>query len=326
MSTEPSKYAQNQFLSGTFEDYPRMDEILADTKDRAPLVTAGIAEFSDPISALLMRIGAWDGVWMAYQNALASQPARTLAFEEKLASLTRSPGGDLPSPLTKWVGTIEIEVGNSGPIYTYLLPRGRETVTGGTLDERLDALDGLSSRLAEQTTVPALVTLAATVGTFATAARALRTLQTQAKSEVETTRATLETTRVACAILLYKLVACAMQFWGDTPELVDTIFDVNILRRPAQEIPDAPADTLWTPGTRTLSTTVLPARATRLTAWRIAPGGMPEQLHTGGFGETSVVIPATITWVTGGLYQIWLVGVNGSGSSVAGPVQNWTAA
>ncbi len=68
-----------------------------------------------------------------------------------------------------------------------------------------------------------------------------------------------------------------------------------------------------------------PAGGSRLEAWRTGPGGMPELLLTAGPGQTSVLIPATITFVPGGLYQLWLVAVNSKGSSLPGPVQNWTA-
>ena len=52
---------------------------------------------------------------------------------------------------------------------------------------------------------------------------------------------------------------------------------------------------------------------------------MPEQLATGEPGETAVQIPVTITWVSGGLYQIWLVALNSKGPSAPGPIQSWTA-
>ena len=52
---------------------------------------------------------------------------------------------------------------------------------------------------------------------------------------------------------------------------------------------------------------------------------MPEPLLTAGPRVTTVLIPATITFTAGGLYQLWLVAVNSRGLSLPGPVQNWTA-
>ena len=90
-------------------------------------------------------------------------------------------------------------------------------------------------------------------------------------------------------------------------------------------MPDAPLDTTWVPSTRTLSTSALPLGATRLEAWRVGLGAMPELLLTAGPGATTIIIPATITFTPGGFYQLWLVGVNSKGRSGAGPNQNWTA-
>ena len=50
---------------------------------------------------------------------------------------------------------------------------------------------------------------------------------------------------------------------------------------------------------------------------------MPELLLTAGPGATEIIVPATITFTPGGLYQLWLVAVNSKGRSTPGPVQNW---
>ena len=325
MPAEPSKYALNQFDSSTVGRPSLMDEFLADLVPRATAATAGIADFSSVMSELGMLIGAWDGSFAAWTIARNCVPSCTYDFEDKMASLTRPPNANEPSPLETWDATIRTQVAYQGPVYMILLPNGREALTHGTYESRLDTLTNLGTNLALQVTKPVLVTLGTTVTAFANAARTLRTAQTTAKAEVEITRNTLETRRIACANVVYKLTGCGMMVWNATPDLVDTLYDISILRRPVKDPPDAPADTTWTPATRTLSTLAMPARATRLQAWRIAPGGMPEMLHTGISGETFVTIPNTITWTSGELYQLWLLALNGSGESVPGPVQTWTA-
>jgi hypothetical protein len=52
---------------------------------------------------------------------------------------------------------------------------------------------------------------------------------------------------------------------------------------------------------------------------------MPELLLTAGPGQAEVIIPATITFTPGALYQLWLVALNSKGKSAPGPLQNWTA-
>ena len=325
MSLELSKFAQNQFNSITIKNFSLMGEIINDAVPRATTVTSGIAAFASAVSDLDMQKGAWNGSYMAWNNAKAVQKGRTLAFTDKLASVTRKPDLETNSPLGEWEYIIEGQAAKGSPTYVTLLPNGRETITAGSFDEQLDALTGLSSRLATFTAKPVLVALGVTVGTFASDTRALRDLQTTAKGDVESARATLELRRKGCADALYALVGCAMQVWKETPERVDTVFDYSLLRNPVADVPDAPADTIWTPATRTLSITVMPARGSRLEAWRISPGGMPEQLHTGNPGETFVQIPTTITWISGGTYQLWLLAINGRGESEPGPVQSWTA-
>ena len=69
----------------------------------------------------------------------------------------------------------------------------------------------------------------------------------------------------------------------------------------------------------------MPDGATRLVAWRLAPGGAPEQLATGDFGALSVTILPAITFTPGLTYQLWLQGRNAKGQSEPGPVTTWIA-
>jgi type II secretory pathway pseudopilin PulG len=325
MSTSPSKYAENQFDSATRERMPLMDAILDDTVTRATNATAGNPAFSGVIATLDMMAGAWKGGWISLLVQEAALPGKSLAFDEKMAALTRKPDADTPSLLDSWLNTLEGQVAKGGTVYVSLLPTGREAFTTGSRGEQLNNLDQFAIALQAQTTKPLLVTLGGTVATFATEARALRNVQTDAKGDIELARTTQEGYRKQAAAALYALIGQGMVVWNETPELVDNLFDVNILRDPPQDVPLAPADTAWNPASRTLSTTALPASATRLQAWRLGPGGAPELLLIGEAGETALVIPAGITFTPGSLYQLWLVAINSRGSSDPGPVQNWTA-
>ncbi len=66
--------------------------------------------------------------------------------------------------------------------------------------------------------------------------------------------------------------------------------------------------------------------ATRLVAWRLGPGGAPEQLATGEFEALEVAISADITFTPGSLYQLWVTAKNGRGQSEPSPAVSWTAA
>ena len=324
-ATEPSKYAENQVEVATRERFPLMSELLADTVPRATTAVGSNVNFIVVLAALNTAATAWTAGETVLANAEAAQPASTFAFDDKMASLTRKPDADTSSPLETWDTTIRGQVAYQGPTYMLLLPQGRETVTAGTIEQQLDALRDLGVRLTAQVAKPVLVTLGTTVTTFASAARALRTAQTNAKTAVDLARDAQELKRLTAAAAVYGMLGQGMNIWSLTPLLVDSLWDVNILRRVAQSVPAAPADTAWDAPNRTLSTTAMPAGGSRLEAWRTGPGGMPELLLTAAPGVTSVLIPATITWTPGGLYQLWLVAVNSKGSSLPGPVVNWTA-
>lgn len=323
---EPSKYSENQFDSSTKGRLALMGEILADTRPRLALAQFTNAGFTVALTALDAVITLWNAAETARANAEAALPGATYSFIDKLASLTRKPDADTNSVLEGWDVIIRGQVAYQGPTYQLLLPNGRETLTAGTLEAQVDAGRDFGTRLSNQATKPTLVSLGATVTTFYTATRNLRTAQTNAKAAVDASIAALEPLRVQAAAALFAMVGTGMSLWSATPDRVDTLFDVNLLRGPIQDVPAAPADTFWTPVTRRLSTSALPNGATRLEAWREGPGGMPELLAIGETGALFVEIPATITFNTGDLYQLWLQSRNSRGSSEAGPKQNWVAA
>jgi hypothetical protein len=324
-STEPSKYAENQFLAATVRGYPLMSEILADTLPRAQAATLSYPNFLGVLMGLSSATAAWNSGETLIANAEAALPGFTFAFDDKMTALTRKPDADTASLLENWDTTIRSQVAHQGPVYMTLLPAGRETITTGTREEQLDALRDFGLRLTAQTTKPVLVTLGATVTTYATAVRTLRSAQINAKGVLETARLAQEPRRLAAAAALYALIGQGMVTWSTNPLQVDTLWDVNILRNAPQQVPPAPLDTTWVAATRTLSTTALPLGATRLEAWRVGPGAMPELLLTAGPGATEIIIPATLTFTPGGLYQLWLVAINSKGRGTPGPVQNWTA-
>ena len=325
MSHEPSKYAENQFESATRSSLPLMSELLADTRPRLAVAAAANALFNPPLVLLDSSIALWEAGETLIANAEAAQLSATLAFQDKIDSLARKPDADTNSPLETWDVGIRGQVAFQGPTYLLLLPQGRETITIGTYDARLDAGRDFGIRLSQQTGKQVLIDLGVVVSAFYTSACALRTAQTTAKSLLEDARMDQEPLRLLAAAALFNMVGVGMCVWRATPLLVDTLFDIGLLRGSMQEIPAAPANTTWTPGTKTLSTTALPNWATRLEMWRQAPGGMPEQLAIGAVDALSVQVPSGITFETGVTYQLWLQARNGRGSSGPGPKQTWTA-
>ena len=137
--SELSKYAENQFLSATLDNLALMGEFLADTYPRVALAAATMPVFEPIRGELQSIIAAYDTTESLVTNQEALLPSRTLAFENKLASLTRKPDPDTNSPLETWHLTLAAQAPVGGVTYTYLLPQGRETLTTGTYDQQLDA-------------------------------------------------------------------------------------------------------------------------------------------------------------------------------------------
>lgn len=325
MPQEPSKYAENQFESATRGSLPLMSELLADTRPRLATAAAANALFNPPLALLDSAITGWEAGETRIANAEAAQLGGTLAFQDKMDSLTRKPDADTNSPLETWDVTIRGQVSFQGPTYLLLLPQGRDTITGGTYDARLDAGRDLGIRLSQQAGKQVLIDLGVVVTAFYASARALRNAQNTDKSLLDDARMDQDPLRLAAAAALFNMVGIGMSVWRNTPLLVDTLFDVGLLRGPVLATPAAPANTTWTPATHTLSTTALPADATRLEMWRQAPGGMPEQLAIGAVDALAVSVPGGITFETGVTYELWLQALNSRGSSGPGPKQTWTA-
>jgi hypothetical protein len=230
----PSKYVENQFLVATVNRFALMSEVLADTLPRATTATAGQPAFTAVLAALSAAAAAWNTGESTLANAAAALPASTYALEDKLASLTRKPDADTPSLIESWDILIRSQVAFRSPVYRSLLPQGRKTVTAGRREDQLDALRDLGLRLAAQAGKPALIALGAIVTTFANAARALRNAQINAKAALETARQAQEARRVTAAAALYALIGQGIVTWSATPALVDTLWNVNLLRRPAR--------------------------------------------------------------------------------------------
>lgn len=325
MPAEPSKYASNQFDVVTERRFPLMSEILSDSVARLTIAVIGHAALASALTLLNTASTNWSAGETVLANAEAAQLSGTAALVDKLDTVTRKPDIDTNSLIEAWESTIRSQVPFQGTIYTLLLPHGRETLTAGGIEDQLDALRDFGTRLTAQVMKPTLVSLGTTVTTFATAARALRTTQLNAIAAVENARVSQELLRIAAAAELYNMAGLGMQVFKLTPALVDTLFDVHKLRGPALDIPVPPADTLWTPATRTLSTTALPPDASRIEAWRQGPGSAPERLAVGAPGDLSVEIPAIYIFDHLKTYDLWLQARNGEGTSLPGPKTTWTA-
>jgi hypothetical protein len=320
---ELSKYAENQFLNATISSVSLTSEIIADCKPRLAFAVTQDASFAGINGEFISSSTAWEAAETVATNCEAALKSATMALDEKLTSLTRKPDADTNSLIETWDTTIRAAVAYQGTTYTLLLPDGRETITRGTIEAQLDAIRDFGVRLSAQAGKPTLIALGTTVTTFSTAARALRTAQTTCKTRLDDSRQDLEALRIINCQVLYAMVGIGMNAYRTTPEKVDDLFSIGLLRGSILTAPLAPTDTTVVVATRTVSTTAMPAHATRLEGYRQAPGGAPELIAIGEPGQLSIVIENLYTFTEGVPYQIWLQARNSRGTSPAGPVQEW---
>ena len=321
---EPSKFATNQFITATVGTFILTSEIIADAKPKLTLAASQDARFNDILSELISTSAAWGAGEIVLTNYDAAYGSWTLGLETKLDSLTRNPTPDTNSVLEDWDIAIRGQVPHSGPVFKYLLKDGRETLTKGTIEQQLDAGDAFAIRLSEQTAKAVLVTLSTTVTAFYVAARALRNKQLEFKNKLTDARRDQEALRILNCKVLNTMVGIGMGVYRDDLLRVDDLFSVSLLRGSVLQIPSAPIDTTFVDATKTASTSVMPAEATRLEIYRQAPGGAPELLGIGEPGELSITIDSVFLFTAGVTYQIWLQGRNSKGSSEPGPKVDYT--
>ena len=321
------KFASNTFRIVTENNTALAGEIL---RDHAPKLALAAMTWIDLITVNNETSGLlsmWDAAEQVEINSEAAQLSATSAVDDKLAAMTRKPDLDTNSPLEQWDATIRANVAYQGTTYTLLLPHGRETLTGGTIPERIEAPEGFVTRLLAQAAKPALVTLGGVVNTFYQALKTLHVAQQDRINEYTAARTELATLNARVAKQMFRNTGQAMMVWCDEEDnfRIEGLFDMALIREEAPALPAQATLPTWVPGTRTLSIAALPDRATRLEAWRIGPGGAPELLAVGESGATSVVIPAMYIFTPGSLYQLFVKGRNGRGSGEASPSVSWTA-
>ena len=280
MPEEPWKFAFNTFLSVTENRIPLMSELLHDHQPKLVLAATTEPFLSTASTETTAVLALWDTAEQAVVNTEAAQLSATAAFEDKMASLTRKPDIDTNSPLESWDSVIRAQVPYQGTVYQLLLPHGREGLTTGTYQERIDAIEGLATRLSQQSSKPTLVSQGLIVLAFRGVLNTMWNAQNTAENAATAARTAIETLRVTAARQLFRNTGFAMAAWNTELNLpkIEALFDMSLVRGDSQPAPGVPIDTTWVPASRTVSTTSMPAAATTLEVWRQGPGGAPELL------------------------------------------------
>ncbi len=134
--------------------------------------------------------------------------------------------------------SIRAQVPYQGTVYQLLLPHGREDFTTGTYQQRIDALEGLATRLGQQVSKPVLVSLSATVSSFRGTLNTLWNAQNSAEVAAASARTAIETLRVTAARQLFRNTGFAMTVWNSELNLpkIEALFDMALVRGDTQPI------------------------------------------------------------------------------------------
>ncbi len=159
MSTAPSKFSINSFETGTKIRFPLVKSLLLNMEAQFEQAAEGNGAFQPALTSLTNQRTSWLYGNTSIINAEATQLSSTLAVEAKLESMSHKPDVDTPSPLDTWDNTIQAVAPKGGTLYKLLLPHGRETLTGGKIDDRVSELTAFALRLTQQGGQPTLVAL-----------------------------------------------------------------------------------------------------------------------------------------------------------------------
>ncbi|MEQ1840536.1 MAG: hypothetical protein ABL994_09005 [Verrucomicrobiales bacterium] len=231
---ETWQFARNTFQSVTATSYKLMNIILSDHLTRLG-ASIGDADFVEMLARTTPVKAAWDAAYTAWLSSKGIYKGRTELWEAKLTDLSTL-------RIKQWDIAIQGVFLEGTGDYTMLLPNARGPFQKGAYDLRLAQVKSLQERLLAVTpAVPALTTLAATVGTYHTEMKTLRDTQQTAEQSVDNSAALLEIERLAAATMMYKNLGRLMEKFADTPVRVEDFYDMNYIRDGAAVPPeDAP--------------------------------------------------------------------------------------
>ncbi len=231
---ETWQFARNTFQSVTATSYKLMNIILSDHVARLGAIT-GDADFTTMVARTTPVKAAWDAAYDAWLSSKGIYKGRTELWAAKLADLSAL-------RIKQWDIAIQGVFLEGTGDYTMLLPNGRAPFQKGAYDLRLAQVKSLETRLLAVTpAVPALTTLAATVGTYHAEMKTLRDTQQTAEQTVDNYAALLEIERLAAATMMYKNLGRLMEKYADTPVRVEDFYDMNYIRdgkpAPPEDVP-----------------------------------------------------------------------------------------
>ena len=224
-------FARNTFTSISGQSNKLANILIVDHFSRLGAIT-GDTDFMAMVSRTTPVKTAWDGAYVTWISSKGVYKGRTELWVAKLADLSSL-------RIKQWDIAIQAVFLEGTGDYTMLLPNGRGPFQTGAYDLRLAEVKALQNRLLAVTpAVPALTTLAATIGTYHTEMTTLRNNQQTAEQLVDNNASLLEIQRLAVCAMMYKNLGRLMEKYSDTPVRVEDFYDMNYIRDGAAAPPE----------------------------------------------------------------------------------------
>lgn len=224
----PWQFATNQFLNRTKNSY-LLTLILSKAHDSF-LLQKTIDFPADPDWATLyaryhpLHVD-FSTKYNAWVNAGGSLKGKTKSLKDFFKSMV--------GRLDLWIGMIIVFHPKGSPRFIELFPRDRKPFTKGKIDDKINAIDTLSTAIGSEANLSATKAL---VDAAYTEGDGIRTTQEGAKSSKGTGSNTVETARVAAMNMQYRNTGFLVDKYFETPALIEPCFDLASLRQGVQAL------------------------------------------------------------------------------------------
>jgi len=222
MATQPWKYLINTFYVQTVDT---IKNALSLSTDHLAKLTANEAD-ADILALKTVYLPLHNAFVVSYNqlhSKLGIYKGKTQTFEEMVDEMRYT-------KLNEWRGQVFAVFPEGTPNATAIFPQGKKPFYEGTYEQRVEAVDTLSTTLATFTGNPTLITLGTAVGAYHTTLLGARALQQTDEGSTETLRTNLKANHETLCVALYRNLGSLMAKYAESPETVTDFFDLTLLR------------------------------------------------------------------------------------------------
>ena len=218
-------YCSNTFLNTTRNSY-RACKKMCDYTLAALNAQPSDANIMAIYTAFKPSVDAFNDAYVAWTAQLGSQKGKTSALFVALKNLRRA-------KIKEWDIKIQNDYFPTSSEYVSILPNRRKSFQQGSQEDKMNAVQQLSTAL---TGIVPLATVKTDVDMFYSALKTAYDVQKTNIGGTGITSDALESARKAVCIELYAVLAQLMLYYKNTPNHVESYFDLETIRNHEQII------------------------------------------------------------------------------------------